>query len=65
MAITLKPETLNLIEYQMRNLGCADPDEFIEKMICDEFPTFEVDMDLLDPETPRLSKKGIARSNGG
>jgi hypothetical protein len=58
MAITLSLETLELIESQMKNLGCADADEFVEKLICEEFPTFEVDMDLLDPETRAAIEEG-------
>jgi hypothetical protein len=58
MAITLSSKTLELIESQMRNLGCANADEFVEKLICDEFPTFEVDLDLLDPETRAAIEEG-------
>jgi hypothetical protein len=53
MAITLSSKTLELIESQMRNLGCANADEFVEKLICDEFPTFEVE---LRKEIAKLSR---------
>jgi hypothetical protein len=65
MAITLSQETLALIEQRASESGCLNVDEFIQAMLVEKYPSFEVDMAKLDPETRAAIDEGQREIDAG
>jgi hypothetical protein len=63
MAITLSQDTLAMFEQRANEYCAVNVDEFIQSMLLDKYPSFEVDMDKLDPETRAAIEEADAQED--